>query len=100
MAPILQVLGKSQSPLELRPFTVSAVCYDGLETMIAHCMAADALAARDQIVMETFGDAIIASVFEGHLAEPDAVVFRVERSPRPEEEAASNGLKLVQADNG
>lgn len=72
-----------------QPFTVSAVYDDGLEALIVHCMAADAQAARDQIIMEKNGRIVIASVFAGHLTEPDAVVFRagVESG---EEEAESN----------
>ncbi len=61
----------------LKPFTVSAVYDDGLEAVIRHCMAADAQAARDQVIMETQGRVIIASVFDGHLNEPDAVVLYV-----------------------
>ncbi len=60
----------------LKPFTVSAIYDDGLEAVIVHCVAADAQAARDQVIMEKNGRLVIASVFAGHLIEPDAVVFR------------------------
>ena len=60
----------------LKPFTVSAIYDDGLEAVIVHCVAADAQAAREQVVMEKSGRIVIASVFAGHLTEPDAVVFR------------------------
>ncbi len=60
----------------LKPFTVSAMYDDGLEAVIVHCVAADAQAARDQVIMEKNGRIVIASVFTGHLIEPDAVVFR------------------------
>ena len=74
-----------------KPFTVSAVYDDGLESLIVHCMAADAQAARDQVIMQASGAVIIASVFDGHLFEPDAVVFRVEQdSKRAEEDADGN----------
>jgi len=64
--------------ITLKPFTVSAVYDDGLEALIEHCMAADAQAARDQVIMKYKGAVVIASVFDGHLSEPDAVVFRVD----------------------
>ena len=67
----------SEKPL--KPYTVSAVYDDGLEAVIRHCMAADPQAARDQVIMETEGKVIIASVFDGHLHEPDSVIFSVER---------------------
>ena len=69
----------------LKPYTVSAVYDDGLEAVIRHCMAADPQAARDQVVMETQGRVIIASVFEGHLHEPDSVIFSVERDEQDAE---------------
>jgi hypothetical protein len=68
----------------LKPYTVSAVYDDGLEAVIKHCMAADARSARDQVIMETQGKAVIASVFDGHLHEPDAVVFRVGLDAEPD----------------
>ncbi len=68
------------SVLTLKPYTVSAVYDDGLEAVIKHCIAADAQAARDQVIMETGGRVIIASVFAGHLSEPDAVVFRADKT--------------------
>ena len=74
----------------LKPYTVSAVYDDGLEAVIRHCVAADAQAARDQVIMETGGKVIIASVFDGHLHEPDSVIFRVEREgERDKQEAES-----------
>jgi hypothetical protein len=74
----------------LKPYTVSAVYNDGLEAVIRHCMAADPQAARDQVIMDTQGRVIIASVFEGHLHEPDSVTFSVERDGgRREEDAES-----------
>lgn len=59
------------------PFTVSAVYCDGSGKVISHCYAADARAARDQVLMETGGAAVIASVFAGHLVEADADVRMV-----------------------
>lgn len=79
----------NQQHSELKPFTVSGVYWDGLETMIANCLAADAQAARDQVIMKTNGAVVIASVFAGHLDEPDAVVRYVEQDSS-EEEADSN----------
>ena len=79
-----------QPQKELKPFTVSAVYCDGLETMIEHCLAADAQAARDQVIMKTGGAVIIASVFAGHLNEPDAVVRYVGQDSPTEEEADSS----------
>ena len=76
--------------LTLKPYTVSAVYDDGLEALIVHCMAADAQAARDQVIMEKQGRVIIASVFDGHLHEPDSVVFRVERGGERREEDAES----------
>ncbi len=69
------------------PFTVSAIYDDGLEAVIVHVTAADAQAARDKVIMERQGRVIIASVFAGHLTEPDAVVFRAD-TESPEEAAA------------
>lgn len=83
-----------QKQKELKPFTVSAVYSDGLETMIEHCLAADAQAARDQVIMRTGGAVIIASVFAGHLNEPDAVVRYVGRDS-PEEEADGSSCERV-----
>ena len=74
----------------LKPYTVSAVYDDGLEAVIRHCVAADAQAARDQVIMETGGKVIIASVFDGHLHEPDSVIFRVEREGGRDEEVAES----------
>ncbi len=78
-----------RSEFALAAFTVSAIYDDGLEAVIVHCMAADAQAARDQVIMEKQGRVIIASVFAGHLIEPDAVVFRAD-TESAEEAAASN----------
>lgn len=69
----------------LKPYTVSAVYDDGLEAVIRHCMAADPQAARDQVIMGTEGKVIIASVFDGHLHEPDSVIFNVERDEQDAE---------------
>ncbi len=77
------------SEFALSAFTVSAIYDDGLEAVIVYCMAADAQAARDQVIMERQGLVIIASVFAGHLTEPDAVVFRAD-TESPEEAAASD----------
>jgi hypothetical protein len=74
----------------LKPYTVSAVYDDGLEAVIKHCMAADPQAARDQVIMETQGKVIIASVFDGHLHEPDSVIFSVERDDEQREEDAES----------
>ena len=73
----------------LDPFTVSAIYDDGLEAVIVHVTAADAQAARDKVIMERQGRVIIASVFAGHLTEPDAVIFRAD-TESAEEEAASD----------
>lgn len=83
-----------QTQPELKPFTISAVYWDGLETMIAHCLAADAQAARDQVIMRTGGAVIIASVFAGHLNEPDAVVRYVGQDSS-EKEADSSSCERV-----
>jgi hypothetical protein len=80
---------------ELKPFTVSAVYWDGLETMIAHCLASDAQAARDQVIMRTGGAVIIASVFDGHLNEPDAVVQYIGQDSLAEEEADGSSGERV-----
>jgi hypothetical protein len=53
-------------------------------------MAEDPQAARDQVIMETQGRVIIASVFEGHLHEPDSVIFRVERDNERDEQDAES----------
>lgn len=72
----------------LKPFTVSAVYDDGFEAVIVHCMAADAQAARDKVVMEKQGAVIIASVFAGHLTEPDAIVFHADHDSYSREKEA------------
>jgi len=73
------------------PFTVSAVFCDGPGKLIVHCYAADARAARDQVLMETAGAAVIASVFAGHLVEADADVRMVRDDPAAETEAVGIG---------
>ena len=75
-----------------KPYTVSAVYDDGLEALIRHVFAADAQAARDQVIMDTGGRVIIASVFAGHLSEPDSVVFRADETYEPDEEEAAGTL--------
>lgn len=72
-----------------KPYTVSAVYEDGLESLIKHVYAADAQAARDQVIMDMGGKVIIASVFAGHLSEPDSLVFRAEETYEPDEEEAA-----------
>lgn len=62
---------------EKKPFTVSAVFYDGSGKFISHCFASDARAARDDVLMQTGGAAFIVSVFEGHLVEADKKVFPI-----------------------
>lgn len=79
----------SQVP-RLMPFTVSGVYDDGLEATIVHCMATDAQAARDEVVMKTKGAVVIASVFAGHLTEPDAVFFDAGGELQRGEEADGN----------
>lgn len=74
-----------------KPFTVSAVYADSFEAMIAHCLAADAQAARDDVLMRTGGAVLIASVFAGHLHEPDAIVYELEAEVSLKDEAASIG---------
>jgi len=69
-------------------FTVSAIYDDGLEAVIVHVTAADAQAARDKVIMERQGRVIIASVFAGHLTEPDSVVFRADTECAKEEAAS------------
>jgi hypothetical protein len=73
------------------PFTVSAVYCDGSGKLIVHCYAADAQAARDQVLMETGGGAVIASVFAGHLVEADADVRMVQDYRAAETEAVGIG---------
>jgi hypothetical protein len=70
---------------------VSAVYADSFEAMIAHCLAADAQAARDDVLMRTSGAVLIASVFAGHLHEPDAIVYELEAEVSLKDEAASIG---------
>ena len=72
------------------PFTVSAVFCDGSGKLIVHCYAADAQAARDQVLMETGGAAVIASVFAGHLVEADADVRTVQDDSASETEAVGS----------
>jgi hypothetical protein len=80
----------------LKPYTVSAVYDDGLEAVIKHCVAADPQAARDQVIMETGGRVIIASVFEGHLDEPDAVVFHVRQDTESDDTLSEEDAESVQ----
>ena len=72
------------------PFTVSAVYCDGSGKLVAHCYAADAQAARDQVLMQTGGAAVIASIFSGHLVEADAGVREVRQDSASEMEAAGD----------
>jgi hypothetical protein len=72
------------------PFTVSVVFCDGSGKLVAHCYAADAQAAQDQVLMQTGGAAVIASVFSGHLVEADAEVREVRRDPAEETEAVGS----------
>ncbi|HEX8069313.1 MAG TPA: hypothetical protein VF546_05145 [Pyrinomonadaceae bacterium] len=67
-----------QTQCSFNPFTVSAVYCDGSGKLISHCYASDAQAARDQVLMETGGAAVIASVFAGHLVEADAATYTVQ----------------------
>lgn len=67
-----------QTQYGFNPFTVSAVYCDGSGKLIVHCYTSDAQAARDQVLMETGGAAVIASVFAGHLVETDADVYLLE----------------------
>lgn len=78
--------------LILKPYTVSAVMDDGLESVIKHCIVADAQAARDQVIMDTGGRVIIASVFEGHLSEPDAIVFQADRTTERDNQEEADSL--------
>lgn len=79
---------ENASAITLKPYTVSAVYDDGLESLIVHCMAADAQAARDQLIMKANGAVVIASVFDGHMSEPDAVVFQAGQDLEHDEEDA------------
>ena len=80
-----------QTGCGFEPFTVSAVFCDGSGKLIVHCYAADAQAARDQVLMETGGAAVIASVFAGHLVEADADVRMVRDYLAAETEAVGIG---------
>lgn len=77
------------------PFTVSAVFCDGSGKLIVHCYADDAQAARDQVLMETGGAAVIASVFAGHLVEADADVRMVQDDPAAETGAVGSGSEAA-----
>ena len=77
------------------PFTVSAVFCDGSGKLIVHCYAADAQAARDQVLTETGGAAVIASVFAGHLVEADADVRIVQDDSAAEIEAVGSGSEAA-----
>lgn len=78
-----------EESLGYSPFTVSAVFCDGSGNIIQHCFAADAQSARDQVLMQTGGAVIIASVFIGHLSEPDEEVRFIDESS--EIEAVGSG---------
>ena len=84
-----------QSQCSFNPFTVSAVYCDGSGKLIVHCYAADARAARDQVLTETGGAAVIASVFAGHLVEADADVRVVQDDPAAETGAVGSGCKAA-----
>lgn len=75
--------------LTLKPYTVSAVYDDGLEALVKHVFAADAQAARDGVIMDTGGRVIIASVFDGHLSEPDSIVIHANHGSESDEEEAA-----------
>ncbi len=83
---------KDADALIPKPYTVSAVTDDGLESLIKHCIASDAQAARDQFIMDTVGRVIIASVFEGHLSEPDAIVFQADRTTERDDQEEAESL--------
>ena len=83
---------RERSAPALKPFTVSAVYDDGLEALIRHCTTADAQAARDEVIMDTNGRVIIASVFEGHLVEPDSVVFQASESGEGDDQEEADGV--------
>lgn len=82
-----------QTHYGFKPFTVSAVYCDGSGKVINHCFASDAQAARDQVLMQTGGGAIIASVFAGHLLEAETEVLLIQDDSATETEAASNGIE-------
>jgi hypothetical protein len=82
-----------QTEYGFKPFTVSAIYCDGSGKVISHCYASDAQAARDQVLMQTGGGAIIASVFAGHLIEAETDVLLVQNDSATETEAASNGIE-------
>ena len=79
-----------QTRVGFDPFTVSAVYCDGSGKLVAHCYASDARAARDQVLMQTGGAAVIASVFSGHLVEAGAGVREVRLDTAAETEAAGS----------
>ena len=84
-----------QTQCSFNPFTVSAVYCDGSGKLISHCYASDAQAARDQVLMETGGAAVIASVFAGHLVEADADVHTLQDDSAAEIEAVGSGSEAA-----
>ncbi|MFL6229717.1 MAG: hypothetical protein ACJ741_13175 [Pyrinomonadaceae bacterium] len=84
-----------QSQCSFNPFTVSAVYCDGSGKLVRHCYASDAQAARDQVLMETGGAAVIASVFAGHLVEADADVRTLQDDSAAEIEAVGSGSEAT-----
>jgi hypothetical protein len=84
-----------QAQCSFNPFTVSAVYCDGSGKLISHCYAADAQAARDQVLMETGGAAVIASVFAGHLVEADAHVHTLQDDSAAETQAVGSGSEAA-----
>jgi hypothetical protein len=87
--------GNGQTECGFNPFTVSAVYCDGSGKLITHCYASDARAARDQVLMETGGAAVIASVFAGHLVEADADVHLLQDELVMETEAVGSGSEAA-----
>lgn len=89
-----EVSGQTEQTFyEKKPFTVSAVFYDGSGKFISHVFAADAQAARDDVLMKTAGAAVIVSVFNGHLVEADKEVFSL-NEPFTQTEAAGCSSEL------
>lgn len=86
---------KGQERCGFDPYTVSAVFCDGSGKLIVYCYAADAQAARDQVLMETGGAAVIASVFAGHLVEADADVRTLQDDSASETEAVGSGCETA-----
>jgi hypothetical protein len=88
-------IDNGQTQCGFNPFTVSAVYCDGSGKLISHCYASDARAARDQVLMETGGAAVIASVFAGHLVEADADVHFLQDELAMEIEAVGSGSEAA-----